>query len=302
MSNSTEDHSTDIVNAPTLDPSLLVFTPGQLDFLQHAIAPSEEEIRSRVEMVQNEAYAKHPYPCIYRFHHVSLMMSENDIYSRVLELGKADSEALLLDIGCCMGTDVRKAVFDGFPGSQIIACDLLPEFIMLGHKLYGDKGASSVHFITGDVFSLPRPEAVATPIPRSTTPLSDISSLSDLAGRVSFVYAGAFFHLFDEPTQHGLALRLAQLIRRGKPAILFGRHQGLENAGLIDDNLGRTRYGHSPGSWGRLWISVFKTVFGTDFVPEQVKVNAELKPTDMTGKTFLGRNVNHMLYWSVEVA
>jgi len=132
--------------------------------------------------------------------HIALMMSENKIYLRVLDLGKSDPEALLLDIGCCMGTDVRKASFDGFPGPQIFACDLLPEFIALGYKLFCDKNTQSIHFFAANIFSLPRPSHLAhisTPI---DTPISEVASLSDLVGRVSVVYTGSLFHLFDEQT------------------------------------------------------------------------------------------------------
>ena len=47
------------------------------------------------------AYAKYPYPCIRGFYHIALFMSANVMYPRVLELGKSDPSAILLDIGCC---------------------------------------------------------------------------------------------------------------------------------------------------------------------------------------------------------
>ena len=109
-----------------------------------------------------------------------------------------------------MGTDVRKAIYDGFPASQVIACDLLADFIALGHKLYDDKDACPIHFFTADIFAVPLSSSPVLLIP-SEKSLSDISTLSDLLGRTSIVYAGALFHLFDESTQHALALRIALL-------------------------------------------------------------------------------------------
>ena len=162
-------------------------------------------------------------------------MSLNRIYPRVLELGKSDPDALMLDIGCCMGTDVRKAAFDGYPASQIVGCDLLPDFLALGHKLYEDTETCPIRFIRGDVFALDLPSPLQAVTPTS----SPISSLNDLLGRVAVVYTGALFHLFDESTQYSMALRLALLVRQDKPSILFGRHQGLPQAGLIDDHYAR---------------------------------------------------------------
>ena len=47
-------------------------------------------------------------------------------YKDLLKLGKERPGALFLDIGCCVGCDVRKPVADGFPVDQVIASDLHP--------------------------------------------------------------------------------------------------------------------------------------------------------------------------------
>ena len=79
--------------------------------------------------------------------------------------------------------------------------------------------------------------------PAANIPISDVKSLSELRGRITHFYTGALFHLFDEPTQYALALRVAALLKREPGAIVFGRHQGLAEAGYIDDHLGR--YAHT---------------------------------------------------------
>lgn len=53
-----------------------------------------------------------------------LQMPRHSIYKKILEMPKERPGALLLDVGCCFGTDVRKAVLDGFPPSQVIASDI----------------------------------------------------------------------------------------------------------------------------------------------------------------------------------
>ncbi|VDC06432.1 unnamed protein product [Peniophora sp. CBMAI 1063] len=285
-----------------LDPKLYAPNPEALAFLKATVTPDEDELRTRAEEVQKEAYVKYPYPCIRGFHHIALFMSDNTAYQRVLELGKSDPSAILLDIGCCMGTDVRKAAYDGYPGSQIVGCELVPEFLALGHKLYADAQTSPIRFIQGDVFTVKLPSPVQ-PVSPSSTPLPQVNSLDGLLGRVAAIYTGALFHLFDESTQHALALRLALLVRQGQPAIIFGRHQGLAEAGMIDDGYAKTRYGHSPESWVALWKQVFTAVRGEEFARDKVKIEVRLdqkgygKSIEIAGQTHFG-----VLYWSIAIS
>ena len=116
------------------------------------------------------------------------------------------------------------------------------EFWDLGHQLFKDnKETFPAAFIPGDVFDNsfipddPSKVETATELP----PLSELTSLTPLLGRLSAIHASAFFHLFDEEAQRALALRLAVLLKREPGAVVFGRHQGLEEAGMIDDHLGR---------------------------------------------------------------
>ena len=53
-------------------------------------------------------------------------MSRMPMYSQLLKLGKERPGALFLDLACCVGNDVRKAVADGFPVDQALASDLHP--------------------------------------------------------------------------------------------------------------------------------------------------------------------------------
>lgn len=130
-----------------------------------------------------------------------------------------------------MGTDVRKLVHDGYPASNVLGCDLRQEFIDYGYELYSDKDKCAIRFFANDIFELP--------YPTSNTRAGETLSLASLTGQLTHIYTGALFHLFDEPTQYALALRLTTLLKRDSGAIIFGRHQGLETEGLIDDHMKR---------------------------------------------------------------
>lgn len=135
-----------------------------------------------------------------------------------------------------VGTDVRKLAYDGYPASNIFGCDLRAEYIELGYKLYADRNSTPVRFFTADMFSIP---IDFSPSNADVRPETKIAELSQLRGKITHLYTGALFHLFDSPTQYAIALRLAALLTRQRGAVIFGRHQGLEHEGMIDDHLGR---------------------------------------------------------------
>ncbi len=55
-----------------------------------------------------------------------LKISRFPAYQALLALGRERPGALFLDMACCVGNDVRKAITDGFPASQALASDLHP--------------------------------------------------------------------------------------------------------------------------------------------------------------------------------
>ena len=54
-----------------------------------------------------------------------LKITRSPVYHELLGLHKDRPGALFLDIGCGVGCDIRKAIADGFPASQVIAVDLM---------------------------------------------------------------------------------------------------------------------------------------------------------------------------------
>ena len=140
-----------------------------------------------------------------------------------------------------MGTDVRKLVHDGYPASRVLGCDLRQEYIDLGYTLYRDQDSCPIRFIASNIFDLPLTPPHSIPGVAAASPgqvdLKSITELSQLYGALTHIYTGALFHLFDEETQYGLAVRLALLLKKTPGAVIFGRHQGLEKEAYIDDGI-----------------------------------------------------------------
>ncbi|THH31627.1 hypothetical protein EUX98_g2555 [Antrodiella citrinella] len=288
-----QEHTPDASLIPSLDPSILTLDDSERAFLHASISNDEAEVRKRVSDVQERAYAKYPYPCIRAFHHVNLMMSKNAIYGEVLEAGQS-GDTIFLDLGCCMGTDVRKLVFDGYPASNVVGCDLRQEFIDLGYELYKDRSSCAIRFIVDDIFD------ADAPTDHAASDLAQVTRLCQLKDRVSHFYLGALFHLYDEQTQFAIALAVGKLLHKEKGGIAFGRHHGVTKEGVADDHLGRNRYAHSPTSWTTMWRQVFTQLVSAEFANSRIVVDAVLNAG--FAKEILGApSQTGMMYWSVKI-
>ncbi|GJJ14391.1 hypothetical protein Clacol_008655 [Clathrus columnatus] len=215
MAEITRESPISSAEALPLDDRLYKLADAELEFLKATVDQDENSIRERVLTVQRNK--EYPYPCIWAFHFVDLQMSQNPAYS--------------------MGTDVRKLALDGYPASNIVGCDLHAAYINLGHELYQDSNEKCpIWFIADDMFDIPLDN---TNIEVEHKDLSDITTLSQLIGRVKYLYIGAVFHLFNESTQLAIAQRLARLVSREKGVVIFGRHQGSETPSVVSDNVWR---------------------------------------------------------------
>ncbi|PIL28962.1 hypothetical protein GSI_09009 [Ganoderma sinense ZZ0214-1] len=229
---------------PPLDSELLSLSEKDITFLRTYISPDDHKVRERILDIQKRAYAEYPYPCVRAFNFVNLFMAENPIYSTIVDAGRG-GHTLFLDLGCHMGTDVRKLVCDGYPASNVVGCDLRPQYFDFGYELFGDTDTCPIHFFADNVFDAPffMFDFPGTTVARTTAQnppaFGSVTHLSQLCGTLTHIYTGALFHLFNEEVQYTLALQLAELLKWTPGATVFGRHQGLEKAGKIDDPLGR---------------------------------------------------------------
>ncbi|GBE78156.1 hypothetical protein BKA93DRAFT_733445 [Sparassis latifolia] len=260
----------------------------------------KDELKEHVLKVQAEAYAVHPYPCILRFVFIKLEISRLPAYEQFLKLGRERPGAIYLDVGCCFGNDVRKAVVDGFPVQNAVASDIVPEFWDLGHKLFKSSPETfPVPFLPGDAFD---PEFLTPVAPFYSPPdtpvptLSSLKNLSPLVGHVSAIHGSLFFHLFDEPGQLQLARSLAGLLSPEPGSMIFGVHGGMPQKGQKKETVLPHERGsmfcHSPESWTELWD-------GQVFKKGSIKV--ETKLVELTRDEMLPSEGERfwMLYWSV---
>ncbi|PPQ77581.1 hypothetical protein CVT25_011373 [Psilocybe cyanescens] len=298
---------------PSLQPSRYNLQDDERRFFQLLTGIEDDaKLRDHILAVQAKAYQIYGYPCIRRFSFIKLKIAHLPGYPKALKLLAQRKDPILLDIGCCFGNDVRKAVVDGWPVENVIASDLRQGFWDSGHELFKSTPTSfPAAFIAGDIFESSMLETSDPGSPADTNqqpirPLRNLTSLTPLKHQISAIHASSFFHLFSEERQLELAKRLASLLLPEKGSIVFGQHGSRPEKGFRMEAIRKEKdtdqvrehamFCHSPDSWVKLWT---EGIFG----PHQqvkVKVDAELKQVERWDF----ENVDTKFYvmnWSVQV-
>ncbi|KAJ6550312.1 hypothetical protein B0H19DRAFT_1298862 [Mycena capillaripes] len=253
-----------------------------------------DALKRHIIAVQTKAYAIYAFPCIWDFRFAKTRMSRFPAYQDVLKLGREREDAILLDLGCCCGTDIRELARDGFPMHNMIASDILADFWDIGHELFNSTPETfPVVFLAGDAvnpaFLEPSTPAQRGDISDAPPPLATLTSLTPLRGHVSVIHASALFHLFPEAEQLRLARALAGLLLPLPGSLIIGYHVGQRWKGLGPrmrvSSEGKRMFCHSPESWREMWEGLF---------PDgNVKVDAELERRVIDGPD------GGVLTWSV---
>jgi len=256
----------------------------------------EEELKNHILAVRAKAHIVYPYPCIARFMFTRFRASGVSAYPRVLELAKERKDAILLDVGCCFGCDLRKAVADGWPAENVIGFELRQAFWDYGHELFRSTPETfPAGFIAGDILDVamltPCAAFYASNSPLDPRPdLKSLTSLNPLQGHVSAICASSFFHLFDEAGQHEIAKRFGSLMTPLPGSTIFGAGGGALVKGarsIVVNGVERHMFCHSSDSWKELWD-------GEIFEKGTVKVETEVLPVNTRdGQTA------HWMRWSI---
>ena len=145
-----------------------------------------------------------------------------------------------LDVGCCLGQDLRKLVSDGAPSSEAMyGIDVEPAFFDLGYELFRDREKMHATFLSTDL----------------TRPV--VPSIESLQSKIDIISAQSFFHLFTLEDQVTAAIHLARLTKPIPGSIIVGRQLGLmearETTGLTPET---TVFLHNPDSFTNFWQDV----------------------------------------------
>lgn len=239
------------------------------DPISHVLAeysgiPKEDQKQHILE-VRNRAYKAHRYPCLGRFRFLELDLSTHPLYEeyvlpRLKENG-GKQEPIFLDVGTCLGQDIRKLIFDGVQPSRLYGSDIVAEFIDAGYELFRDEDKfPRSHFLCpGNVFDK-----------------SESDKLYTMDGKVDILQISAVFHLFSDAEQSAVAERCLRLLRKetGSRCLILGAQVGNVNGGEIVRPNGLKRSRHNADTWNSLWQKVCKNEEFRDKVKRlEVKTN-----------------------------
>ncbi|KAJ7227073.1 hypothetical protein GGX14DRAFT_628071 [Mycena pura] len=273
-----------------------VLDPEELTFLKKETGIEDEDaLKAHVLAIQRDAKKVYAYPCIRRFGFVRLKICKlKSAYEHVLEIGRSVPGAVLLDLGCCFGTDLRKIASDGFPIRNIIASDLRRDFWDLGHKVFrSTPDTFPVTFVEGDAmdqFFLPLYPLVKGEPEGAVPDLASLKSFIGLQGRLSAIHSASLFHLFGEAMQLELARKLAGLLSPHPGSMIFGCHAGQPTKGYTPASPGKYMFCHTPESWREMWD-------GEVFEKGSVEVVTHLK---LVGKLLNPTTDFYMMFWSIK--
>ncbi|KAF2686996.1 hypothetical protein K458DRAFT_363448 [Lentithecium fluviatile CBS 122367] len=222
-------------------------------FEKYCMIPSDD-VLSHVKQFRDKAFKIRPYPCLARFTFLEVGLTLSPQYAEILQRVK-DGDTFL-DLGCCVGQDIRKLVFDGAPSENTYGSDREKAFMDIGYDLFLDKDTLKTTFIGADIFDAE-------------------SDLKDLAGKIDIIHTAFFFHLWDLEGQTQAVRRVVQLFKDKVGSLLVGRQLGNIKGGTSE----KGRFRHDAESFAQMWKKVGEEM-GMEW-----KVDAWLGEEDLWAKT-----------------
>ncbi|KAI7785300.1 methyltransferase domain-containing protein [Diaporthe eres] len=194
-----------------------------------------EEVDQYVIAMRDKAWDIFPYPCIGQFRFLNLSLSKKPSYERILE--RLRGGATYLDIGCCIGQDIRKLVHDGAPGGNLHGAELQGGFIGLGYDFFRDRDTLGATLVQADVFDL-----------------GDGSSLSGMVGKADILHLGMVLHLFGWDKQRELLENCVKLLRPASPGpLILGQAVGDVEGGVRP---GGHIFCHNVETFNKMWSEI----------------------------------------------
>jgi SAM-dependent methyltransferase len=246
-------------------------------FEKYSKVPSTEVV-AHIKHVRDEAFKIYPYPCLGNWGFLNFTIGKGPAYQEALYRIKTGEQ--FLDLGCCMGQDVRKLVHDGAPSENMYASDLKANFWDFGYDMFLDKSSLKTQFIEADIFDAN-------------------SELEQLDGKINIVNAASFFHLWDWDAQVKAATRVVKLLKPTSGSMIVGRQGAKAEAGSFAHlSKEQTAFWHNPESWSKMWKQVGDKT-GTKWEVEATlgeedlskTMNSQLVPAGTRFMTFVVRRV-----------
>ena len=158
------------------------------------------------------------------------------------------SSTQFLDLGTCLGQDLRKLLFDGAPLQSLYGLDIFPDYERMGHELFRDADTFQNRFIAADILD------------------EDVDSkLAKTNGTWDVISINMFLHIFDWDSQVRTCKRILKLLSKKPGSMVIGIQTGsiegkehVMKPPYVDEGERKTIYRQSKESFTEMWKIVEK--------------------------------------------
>jgi hypothetical protein len=166
------------------------------------------------------------------------------ILRRLKDTTNGINGARLIDIGCFLGSDLRRLAFDGAPTENLYGVDIVSHWDV-GFALYRDQDKFKAHFIEADMLSV-----------NDNDEGGEITPLQALRATADIVSISAVLHQWDWDNQVKAAKKVAAFTN-GPGALVVGYQIGnIEAKPVLNKALQLHQWRHTPESFAKLWDQV----------------------------------------------
>ncbi|KAJ6095478.1 hypothetical protein N7486_006224 [Penicillium sp. IBT 16267x] len=202
------------------------------DFMVEYAKVDPRRLEDHIKHVAKKAWEIEDYPCFQKFMFLHFDLYRSQSYQYVLDQVKAGN--LFLDLGCGLGQDMRRLVFDGAPSEKLIGLELRQSFVDLGYELFQDRSSLKSHFLFQSFFE-------------------DTPEINRIAKTVKVINSGYFMHMWDCAKQVEIAKRMIHLLSSAKGSIITGVHFGSRSSGKWKSAKNKEMFLHNSDTLNELW-------------------------------------------------
>jgi len=237
----------------------------------------ENQVLERISVARKEARKIQAFTCITEYIFAEPRVDVHFFYDRFLkETREATRAPSFIDVGCCVGTDIRKMIYDGLAPSNITGLDIESRFYNIGLSLFNQTPRSfGIRFVQADILSV-----------------DFYTRYAHLAGQFDYVHSANVIHLFDADTQHRFAQVLSFLCKPG--GIIWGRQ-----VGESDDSA--TRGLKIEGKGHRFTANEFRRMWLDSTGWDQIDIEFESRLVRYEEMRLLPEYKRNSLEWVVKV-
>jgi 2-polyprenyl-3-methyl-5-hydroxy-6-metoxy-1,4-benzoquinol methylase len=221
---------------------------------QYSKVPSDE-VFPHILQVREDAWRTAQYACIAQYRFLDFALPRSSAYPAILERLKTGQHQFL-DVGCCLGSELRQLVLDGVNAEHLYGIDIHPQFFEIGYSLFRDADKLNALFLAANILDV-----------------SEGSVLHQLRGKIDIIWTSAVLHLFDWKRQVAAIVSMLKLLKRAPNTMIAGRIMGSQKPGEYPGPRGGEKvYSHD--------VLSFKKMFheACDIVGEKWETEVTAKP------------------------